>query len=97
MLGALSGFLFALGLLVLLLAVVHDPANRRISGRGNLDEVEVGFFGKAQGVIARDYTKLLRVTDEPDAGCENALVDAEFFWYRSLLQIRHLPAPLFGL
>src|SRR5690606_34514181 len=47
--------------LVLELAVVHDPADRRIGVRRDLHQVQTGFLGHAQGLARRDDADLLVV------------------------------------
>jgi hypothetical protein len=50
------------------LAVVHDPAHRRIGLRGHLDEVELLFAGPTQRLGQRDDPHLGAIgVDEPDA------------------------------
>jgi hypothetical protein len=39
-------FVLTLLFLVLELAVIHDPANRRLRHRSNLDQIDSGFLGQ---------------------------------------------------
>ena len=63
--------------LVLVLAEVHELADRRLGHRGHLDEVEIGLHGQAQGVLDADDSDLLAVrAHEAHLGDSNPLVDA---------------------
>ena len=63
--------------LVLELAVVHELGDGRTCVRGDLDEVEVGVLGKAQGNLGADDADLLPTgTDESDLGDADPIVDA---------------------
>jgi hypothetical protein len=71
--------LLLLALLVLELAVVEDPANRGLSVRRNLDQVELRLIGHATGVLGQDDAHLLPLfVDQPDLGDADPVVDAEF-------------------
>ena len=71
------GLLGLLGLLVPELAVVHDPAHRRVGHRGHLDEVEVESPGHLQRLGYGFDAQLIAVrTDEADLAGSDAIVDA---------------------
>ena len=73
----LARFLASLILFVLPLAEVHDPANRRISVRRNLDEVESLFACHRERLGKRLHPVLGAVApDEQDLASANAIVDA---------------------
>jgi len=46
-------------LFVAILAEIHDPADRRLRFRRNLDEIEMLLFRHAQGIACRHDAKLL--------------------------------------
>ena len=76
----LPGLLGLLGLLVPELAVVHDPAHRRVGHRGHLDEVELEPSGHPQRFGHRLDAELVAVgTDEADLTGSDAVVDAVLF------------------
>ena len=63
--------------LVLVLAVVHDLADRRSGVRGYFDKVEIGIRGDAEGVFDAHNAYLLATwSDQADFRDSNALVDA---------------------
>ena len=65
-------------LLVLILAVVHDPADRRHGGRRDFDQVEAFLSGKDESLGRRHDAELLpRVVDYADFTDSNPLIDAE--------------------
>jgi hypothetical protein len=67
-----------LGGFVLELAVVHEPAHRRTGRRGDLDEIEIGFGGQAQGIFDTNDADLLTTgADESDLWDADAIVDAQ--------------------
>ena len=58
------GFLF---LLVLVLAIVKDPDNRRLRTGGNLDQIKVLFGGESERLLAALYAYLITFRpDKPD-------------------------------
>ncbi len=73
----LAGLARLLGCLVLVLAVVHDLADRRLGVRGgNFDEVKIGIRGDAKSVFdAHDATCSPAGPDESDFRYADALVD----------------------
>ena len=74
--GLAPALLGPLGLVELELAVVHDPADRRVGHRGHLDEVEVELPGDRQGLGQRLDAELLTVgVDEADFTGTDAVVD----------------------
>ena len=74
------GLLGLLGLLVPELAVVHDPAHRRVGHRGHLDEVELESSGHLQRLGDRLDPQLIAVrADEADLTGPDAVVDAVLF------------------
>ena len=75
--GALaSGFLGLLGCLVLVLAVVHDPADRWVGLVGHLDEVEIELTGHGQCLGQRLDADLRAVgADEADLAGPDPVVD----------------------
>src|SRR3954453_6539532 len=65
--------------LVLVLAVVHELADRWPGGGCDLDEVEVGLLGQSQCIADGDDADLLTVgTDEPHFRDADPVVDAGF-------------------
>ena len=71
-------FAGALLLLVLILAVVHDPADRRHRGGRDLHQVEAFLPGDGQGLRRGHDAQLLpRVVDHADFADADAFVDAE--------------------
>jgi len=67
-----------LGVLVLELAVVHQLADRRPLGRGDLDEVEVGLLCESQGLVRADDADCFAVgANEPNFGYPNPVVDTQ--------------------
>jgi len=70
------GFLLLLALLIFVFAVIHDPADRRYRGRGDLDQIQVLAFGKGQCLVKRKYAELLAVrTDDPDFPGADGLIN----------------------
>ena len=71
-------FARALLLLVLILPVVHDPADRGNGRGGDLHQVEPFLSGDCQGLRRRHDAELLtRVVNHADFTDANAFVDAE--------------------
>ncbi|BCW44405.1 hypothetical protein StoSoilB5_15890 [Arthrobacter sp. StoSoilB5] len=65
------------GSLVLVLAEVHQLANRRLSLRGNFNEIEIGFGSKTQGVLDADNSYLFAGrADQPHLGDADTLIDS---------------------
>jgi hypothetical protein len=65
--------------LILELAEVHELADRRPRGRGDLHEVEVRLLGQPERIVDRDYPDLLAGrADKTYFGYADALVDARF-------------------
>ncbi|GAB3011297.1 hypothetical protein MBOU_24100 [Mycobacterium bourgelatii] len=72
-----AGFARFLSRLVLVLAVVHDLADRWSGVRRNFDKVEIGIRGNAECVFDTHYAYLLSPwADQTDFRYANALVDA---------------------
>ena len=70
------GFVLFLGFAVLEFAEIHDPANRRLGHRGDLDQVEFGRFGTGARIHERNYSELLTVfTNQADFGGGDFRVD----------------------
>src|SRR6266508_18384 len=68
------------GLLVLVLRVVHQLADRRLGERCDLDEVEVELVGHALGGHGVHDAELLSVgTHDPDMGGPDPVVDPGFY------------------
>ena len=64
-------------LLVLELAEVHDPTDRRLLVRGHLDQVEASLASAIQRLFRRDDPELFTVAgDDPDRRDPDLLVDA---------------------
>ncbi|GAA4795336.1 hypothetical protein GCM10023352_13170 [Rothia endophytica] len=62
---------------VLVLAEVHQLAHGRLSVRGNLNQVEIGFLSKTQCIFYTDNTDLFTTgADETDFRNANTVVDA---------------------
>ena len=76
--GLLARFLGPLGRFVLEVAVVHDPAHRRVGLRGHLDEVEAELTGDVEGFWEGLDPDLLAVGgDQADFPRPDAVVDPE--------------------
>jgi hypothetical protein len=61
---------------VLELAVVHDPADRRVGHRGHLDEVEIVLPGEGKGLRQRLDADLRSIrADEADLPSSDPVVD----------------------
>ena len=74
------GLLGLLGFLVPELAVVHDPADRRVGHRGHLDQIELETPGQLQCFGDRLDPQLIAVrSDEADLTSSDAVVDAVLF------------------
>ena len=74
--GLAPGLLGLLGRLVLVLAVIHDPADGRVRLSRHLDQVEVCRSGDGKGLGQGLDADLLTVrTDEPHLAGANAIVD----------------------
>ena len=72
----LLGFFGLLFLLELELAVVHDPAHRRISLLAHQHQVELAVFGYLEGRLSRDHPQLAAVgIHHPELGVADAVVD----------------------
>src|SRR5207249_9155767 len=72
-----SRFLAPLVLLVLVLAEVHDLADRRFGVGCDLDEVETGLSGDGERVGEASHSQLRAVgADEANLASANAIVDA---------------------
>lgn len=74
----LVGFLLMLFLDVLVLAVIHDFAYRRLSAGGDFDKVESALFGHAQGLLGGQHAILLigDAIDNADFWRTDTLIDA---------------------
>ena len=71
----LPRFLGLLRLLVAELAVIHDPADRRVGQRGHFDEVEIELSGQREGIGQRLDPELRPFwADDPNLTGTNALV-----------------------
>ncbi len=72
----LARLLDLLGLLVLVLRVVQDPAHRRACLGGDLDQVQFALLGEAQRVGRLEYADLVAlVVDEAHLGDADPLID----------------------
>ena len=77
--GLLSGLLGLLGVLVLELPVVHDPANRRVRLIRHLHQIQAQFLGHGQGFVERPDPDLLTVRcDQSNLTGQDLLVDPGF-------------------
>jgi hypothetical protein len=62
---------------VLVLAEVHELADRRLRQRGDLDEIEIGLDGQSECVLDSDDPDLLAVrADEANLGDPDPVIDA---------------------
>src|SRR5205085_9057794 len=74
----LPSLLLLLGLLVLVLAVVHDPAHRRERARRDLDEIEPLLLRHAHRLVRRQDAELGAVVrDDADLRNADAMVDTK--------------------
>jgi len=65
--------------LVLELSVVHELRDRGPRGRGNLDQIKIGFLREPERLVNGDDPDLLALrADKPDLGRADALVDTRF-------------------
>ena len=72
-----TGFGFALLLLVLVFAVIHDLTDRRGRVGRNFDQVEPCFFGHFLGTAARHNTNIFTVSaNQADFFVANSVIDA---------------------
>ena len=79
------------GLLVLVLRVVQDAADRRLGLRRDFDQVEVAILRHLQRLVDREDPDLRAiVTDDPHFGYTNPLVDP------SGVPLRHPPVKASG-
>ncbi len=70
------GLVLFLRFAVLELAEIHDPANRRLGHRRDLDQVEFRRFGPRPGIRERNNSELLTVfTNQADFGSGDFRVD----------------------
>ncbi len=64
---------------VLVLAVIHEFADRRFGHRGHFDEVELRLFGQPQRIVdTHDANLLAAWTDQSDLGHADPLIDPGF-------------------
>lgn len=64
--------------LVKVLAVIHDPANRRAFGRRNFYEIQTGLACEGQSLMRRnDSELLLMLIDDPDRSNPDPLIQAK--------------------
>lgn len=74
--GLLARLFGLLGLLVPELAVIHDPADRRVRHRCHFDEIEIETAGQFQRVWNRCYTQLVAIgPDEADLSRPDPIID----------------------
>ena len=71
----LLGYLCFLALLVLEFTVIHDPANRWVCSRRNLNKVEPQILGRRYGVVFFQYAQLLTFSsnDSELPGCDHPI------------------------
>ena len=75
----LAGFLFSLGLLKAIFAVIHDSTNRRSGLRGNFYQIEILFDGETLGLLGIHDSELFSVnTYQSDFLVPDVLVDGQF-------------------
>lgn len=80
------GFVMLLFLLVLELAEIHDPANRRLLIRCHLHQIEAGVSRERHGIVGGHNTQLAAVgSDHSNRGDADLLVDAMLLLYGSRL------------
>lgn len=73
----LFGLALFLGLLILVLAIVHDPADRRHGLCADLDKIEARFFAHGQSFGGWDHPDVFAVlADETDLSFPDPLVDS---------------------
>lgn len=74
----LLGILFLLGLFVTVFAEIHEPADRRRGGGGDLDEVNPVLPREIDRVVQRDDAELFAVnSDDPDFAGADFAVDPD--------------------
>src|SRR6266566_5137326 len=74
----LLGFAFLFFLLIEKLPIVHDAANRRLRGGGNLYQVQILFAGHLERFMRRHDADLLAlIANHADFACTDALVCAD--------------------
>ena len=74
----LLGILFLLGHFVTVFAEIHEPADRRRGGGGDLDEVNPALSRKIDRVVQRDDAELFAVNcDDPDFAGADFAVDPD--------------------
>src|SRR5262249_21239098 len=89
---ALALLLLLLRFLVLVLAVIHDPADRRKRARRDLDQIEALFLGEAQRLVRWHDAKLLFLEDDPDLRDADAVVDAQALLGAASIETSRRPA-----
>ena len=76
----LPGFLFALGLLKAVFAVIHNAAYRRLGLRRYLYEIQVLFLRHVVGIAGGHNPQLLTIsTDHTDLFIADLFIDLQFF------------------
>ena len=89
----LLGFALALFVLVQKFPVIHDAANRRLRGRGNLHQIQVSFAGHPQRLEGRHHANLLPfVTDHANLARPDALIHADKTLVDTVLRLLILQA-----
>src|SRR5690606_3422318 len=73
----LARLLLFLRLFVLVLAVIHDPADRRERARRDLDDIEPPLLGESERFVRRHDAELLLVGNDANLGNANPVVDAK--------------------
>ena len=72
-----AGFFASLGFFIEEFTIINDPANRRGSAGGNLDQVQASVLGQAEGIVeGHNAQLLLRLVQDPDFAGANLTVPA---------------------
>lgn len=73
----LARFAFLLGLLVLELTEVHNPADGWVCVRRNLNQIQVGLTRSIEGFPDADYTHIVAARiDQANLRCPDGLIDS---------------------
>src|SRR5690606_3637528 len=79
----LAGIALSFALLVFELPVIHDPADRGLGVRGDLDEIEIVAGCDVQSFLGGENAELIALRiDHPDAPAPDLMIDPRTFFTR---------------
>ena len=77
----LPRFFLSFLLFIEILAVIHDPADRRFGFGSDFHQVQVFFFGQVQGIVQGHDTKLFPVRRvDTNFSCADGFIDPQFIF-----------------